>query len=207
MGAEVALINFAKGELGYSETPVNITKYNQWADDNDYWFAKVQGCSWCTTFVAYCIEKSLKGASWELEDFCLDDKCCWSDQWMNNFKLAGRFWVINPRIGDFAFRKGHIGIVSGVTSDGTIYTIEGNYADSVMERKNPIKWWLGFGRPKWENVIMPPKVDPEDVQAKMWAINQGIYIGREDGEMHWKDSLTREEMAIILYRYWMKFNK
>ena len=69
MGSEIALINFAKNELGYSETPVNITKYNRWADDNDSWFAKVQGCSWCTTFVAYCIEKSLKTPNGNLKIF------------------------------------------------------------------------------------------------------------------------------------------
>ena len=104
-------------------------------------------------------------------------------------------------------RKGHIGIVSGVTSTGPIYTIEGNCADSVRERKNPINWWLGFGRPNWENIVFLPKPDTENTQAKMWCINQGIYIGRDDGEMHWEDNLTREEMALILHRYWMKFNK
>lgn len=206
MGAETLLVSFAQNEIGYTETPVNITKYNQWADDNEYWFTNVQGCSWCTTFVAYCIEKSLNRYDWELEDFCLDDKCCWSDQWMNNFKVAGRFHD-NPRIGDFAFKKGHIGIVSGIRSDGFIHTVEGNYNDCVCERTTKITDWIGFGRPLWEKILRRPEAEPEDVQAKTFVINQGIYIGKKDGEMHWGDNLTREEMALILYRYWRKFNK
>lgn len=124
---------------------------------------------------------------------------------MNNFKVAGRFYDV-PRIGDFAFRKGHIGIVSGVTSDGTIYTIEGNNNNSVNEVISSPDWWIGFGGPKWENINFPTKPDTEETQAKMWAINQGIYIGRKDGEMHWEGNLTREEMAIVLYRCWRKFS-
>lgn len=206
MGIEQVLINFARNEVGYKETPTNITKYNQWADDNDYWFTSVQGCAWCTTFIAYCIEKSLGKYEWDLEDFCLDDNCCWSDKWMSNFKNAGRFYN-SPRIGDFAFRKGHIGIVSAIESNGVITTIEGNCNDGVEEIRRTTDYWLGYGRPMWEKLAPWPTVLPEDVQAKQFVINQGIYIGREGGEMHWEDNLTREEMALILYRYWRKFNK
>ena len=206
MGVEQVLINFARKEVGYKETPTNITKYNQWADDNDYWFTSVQGCAWCTTFVAYCIEKSLNKYDWDLEDFCLDDNCCWSDKWMENFKIAGRFYN-SPQIGDFAFRKGHIGIVSAIESHGIITTIEGNCNDGVEEIKHTKDYWLGYGRPMWEKLAPPPILFPEDAQAKQFVINQGIYIGKTDGKMHWEDALTREEMALILYRYWKKFNK
>ena len=206
MGAEKVLVDFAKKEVGYRETPTNITKYNQWADENDYWFTRVQGCAWCTSFVAYCIEKSLKGYEWCLEDFCLDNNCCWSDKWMNNFKVKGRFHN-TPAVGDLAFTKGHVGIVSKVDSNGTLLTIEGNVNDSVDEFRRYNAEWLGFGRPMWEKIVRWPEVEPEDAQAKTFVINQGIYIGREDGEMHWEDNLTRGEMTLILYRYWKKFNK
>lgn len=205
MGAVNELIDFARGEIGYVETKVNITKYNEWADENDYWFTHVQGCAWCTTFVAYCIEKSLKKYNWEPVDFCLDSNCCWSDKWMNNFKVYGRFYD-TPMVGDLAFKKGHMGIVSSFSSDGKVITVEGNTLDAVGEIERNWNSWLGYGRPDWKNIVIPSKPDTEDVQAKMWAVNQGIYIGREDGEMHWKDNLTREEMALILYRYWKKFS-
>ena len=205
MGIEQVLINFARKEVGYKETPVNITKYNEWADENDYWFTKVQGCAWCTTFVAYCIEKSLNNFDWNLEDFCLDDNCCWSDKWMANFKNAGRFYNA-PQIGDFAFRKGHIGIVTGFSKPGII-TIEGNCDNEVKEVSHDMLYWLGYGRPRWEHLISFPSGYSESVSAEQFVINQGIYIGKADGEMHWGDNLTRGEMALILYRYWKKFNK
>lgn len=207
MGTEQNLIDFAKGEIGYKESPVNITKYNQWADENDYWFTKVQGCAWCTTFVAYCIEQSLKEYEWDLDDFCLDNNCCWSDKWMNNFKIAGKFFNI-PRIGDLAFRKGHVGIVSDFSlNKDYIYTIEGNCEDGVLEKTRRIDYWIGFGRPSWDLIIPFKEPNSEIKDAEMFVINQGIYIGKDDGEMHWEDNLTREEMAIILYRYWRKFNR
>ena len=88
-----------------------------------------------------------------------------------------------------------------------MFTIEGNYFDAVKEVRSPTSSWIGFGRPRWDNITIPINPDPEDVQAKMWAINQGIMIGREDGDMHWEDDLKRDELAIVLYRYWNKFNK
>lgn len=202
------VIQFALGEVGYKESPINITKYNDWADSEGIWFTKVQGCSWCTTFIWYCIEKALSWKEYEfdLEDFCVDSNCCWSDSWMNNFKYAGRFYTVDPQVGDLAFMKGHVGLVVA-TKQGYIETVEGNVADSVQLKKRPYDTWLGFGRPAWERVMEETIIDSETQDALMWCINQGVYIGREDGEMHWKDNLTREEMAIILYRYWRKFNR
>lgn len=202
-------LKFAWNEVGYRESPTNITKYNEWADSVGYWFTTVQGCAWCTTFVAYCLEKSLPVSkyNWELEDFCLDDNCCWSDKWMNNFRIAGRFYK-DPQPGDLAFKKGHVAIVKERDGKNIISCIEGNYEDEVSQVNRLIDEFIGFGRPKWENVsqLIQPITDSEEQQAMMWTINQGIIIGREDGDMHWKDNLTREEMAIVLYRYWKKFS-
>lgn len=199
-------IAIARMEVGYKESGLNITKYNEWADNHSVWFTRVQGLSWCTTFVAWCICELKPDFLWEPSIFCLDDKCCWADHWMSNFKNAGRFYK-SPQIGDLAFRKGHIGIVSAINSNGVIATIEGNYNDGVEENRRTTDYWLGYGRPMWEKLSSQPIAFIEDVQAKQFVINQGIYIGRNDGEMHWKDNLTREEMALILYRYWKKFNK
>ena len=199
-------IAIAKQEIGYEESGVNITKYNEWADNHSVWFTRVQGLSWCTTFVAWCICELKPDFLWEPSIFCLDDKCCWSDHWMNNFKKAKRFYNL-PNVGDFAFRNGHIGIVSSVNSKGTFCVIEGNIGDLVVERIYSVSQWIGFGRPDWEKMEKLPLKESETTSAKEFVINHGIYIGRDDGEMHWEDNLTREEMALILYRYWKKFNK
>ena len=199
-------IAIAKKEIGYVETGVNITKYNEWADEESVWFAKVQGCSWCTTFIAWCIKELAAKYLIKVDDFYCDNKCCWSDHWMDNFKNACRFYY-SPQIGDFAFRKGHIGIVSAIEPYGVVTTIEGNSNDRVEEIRHVTSYWLGFGRPLWTLIRPRLGYNSETTSAKEFVINQGIYIGRNDGEMHWEDNLTREEMALILYRYWKKFNK
>lgn len=196
----------ANKEVGYTETGVNLTKYNDWADTELIWFTKVHGLAWCATFVAWCIFQ-LSKYLWSEETFCLDDKCCWSDHWMDNFKKAGRLFHA-PNIGDFAFRNGHVGIVEIVNSKSMfVTTIEGNSHNSVEKHTYPWNYWLGFGRPNWNDLYISPLRISETTSAKEFVINQGIYIGREDGEMHWEDDLTREEMAIVLYRIWRKFLK
>lgn len=40
--------------------------------------------------------------------------------------------------------------------------------------------------------------------AKNWAVENGIYKGYGGGEMGWKDPLTREQMATLLYRFYNK---
>lgn len=200
-------IAIAKKEIGYQESEVNITKYNEWADTVSIWFTKVQGLAWCTSFVAWCIDQLSADYLFTLDDVCVDSKCCWSDHWMANFKQESR-WYSVPFIGDLAFRNGHIGIVESVNLKAELVTtIEGNSHNSVERNTYPWKYWLGFGRPNWDDFWEAAYERDETTSAKEFVINQGIYIGREDGEMHWGDNLTREEMALILYRYWRKFNK
>ena len=199
-------IAIARQEIGYTETGTNLTKYNEWADAESFWFTKVQGLAWCSTFVAWCVNRLSKQYTVGLEDFFLDNKCCWSDHWMANFKEK-KEWYLTPSVGDLAFRKGHVGIVSFISPSGTFKVIEGNTDNAVKERLYSCGDWLGFGRPKWILMLRYPTVESEETSAKEFVINQGIYIGRNDGEMHWEDNLTREEMALILYRYWKKFNK
>ena len=200
-------ISIATKEVGYKETPVNITKYNEWADTINFWFTEVQGLAWCGTFVAWCLEKLADNHSFTFGDFCLDEKCCWVDRWKQNFVDAKRFNQF-PYPGDLAFRNGHVAIVVSADPKTQLVTvIEGNSHDSVEKNTYGWDWWLGFGHPNWKDIYRIPVQETETTSAKEFVINQGIYIGKEDGEMHWGDNLTREEMALILYRYWKKFNK
>lgn len=199
-------IAIARKEIGYKEIGTNLTKYNDWADTHSIWFTKVQGMAWCATFVAWCISE-LQDYLWPDGTFCLDNKCCWSDHWMDNFKKEGRLYSA-PQIGSLAFKNGHIGIVEMVNPEAMLVTvIEGNSHNSVERNTYPWTYWLGFGYPNWNNLYIPSSAKTEATSAKQFVINQGIYIGKEDGDMHWRDNLTREEMAIVLYRYWNKFNK
>lgn len=200
-------INIARKEIGYKENGVNITKYNEWADERSVWFTRVQGLAWCTSFVAWCIYKLAPKYSWKGNPFCMDSNCCWSDHWMSNFKEDGRFYT-TPEVGDLAFKNGHVAIVTDINlKSELIHVIEGNVDNSVQGRWYTSSSWLGYGRPNWDFFKILPVQESETTSAKEFVINQGIYIGKDDGEMHWNDNLTREEMALILYRYWKKFNK
>lgn len=44
-------------------------------------------------------------------------------------------------------------------------------------------------------------------KAKEWAIKNGIIKGYDNGEYGWKDSMTREQFATILYRFYQKQKK
>ena len=200
-------IAIAQKEVGYTETGVNLTKYNDWADAVSIWFTKVQGLAWCATFVAWCINELSMKYLFTLDDVCVDSKCCWSDHWMDNFKKESR-WYSKPLKGDLAFKNSHVGIVIGYNYlTDSVFTIEGNYNDGVRTVTRTAAEWLGFGRPNWDDFCGVDYEKNEITTAKEFVINQGIYIGREDGEMHWEDNLTREEMAIVLYRIWRKFLK
>ena len=200
-------INIASKEIGYKETGINITKYNEWADEKGIWFTKVQGLAWCTSFVAWCIYKLAPKYSWKDNPFCIDFNSCWSDHWMYNFKEGGRLYT-TPEVGDLAFKNGHVGIVVAFNPrSDLVQVIEGNVGNSVNREWYPLTHWLGFGRPYWDFFKILPVQESETTSAKEFVSNNGIYIGRGDGEMHWEDNLTREEMALILYRYWRKFNK
>lgn len=44
-------------------------------------------------------------------------------------------------------------------------------------------------------------------KAKEWAVKNGIIKGYDNGEMGWKDGMTREQFATILYRFYNKQKK
>ena len=140
-------IEIAKGEIGYVETPENITKYGE--------FTKANGLPWCGSF-----------CNWVLAQAGVKVHSVVSTAvGAHKFKEIGR-WHEVPAIGDLAFmdvphdgvdRISHIGIVVGI--DGkTVTCIEGNTSGTgdqrnggmVMVKQRTIgKEVVGFGRPKY----------------------------------------------------------
>ena len=39
--------------------------------------------------------------------------------------------------------------------------------------------------------------------AKDWAVKNGLITGYGNGYYGWSDNLTREQMAVVLYRFWI----
>jgi len=147
VGSAPHAIEIAMGEIGYVETPENITKYGE--------FTKANGLPWCGSF-----------CNWVLAQAGVKVHSVVSTAvGAHKFKEIGR-WHEVPAIGDLAFmdfphdgvdRISHIGIVVGI--DGkTVICIEGNTSGTgdqrnggmVMVKQRTIgKEVVGFGRPKY----------------------------------------------------------
>jgi surface antigen len=46
-------------------------------------------------------------------------------------------------------RVDHVGIVESVNGDGSIYTIEGNTSNNIVERRHRKSMIAGYGRPHY----------------------------------------------------------
>jgi hypothetical protein len=148
IGSAPHAIEIAMTEIGYVETPENITKFGE--------FTKANGLPWCGSF-----------CNWVLAQAGVKVHSVVSTAvGAHKFKEIGR-WFDVPVLGDLAFmdfphdgvdRISHIGIV--VAIDGkTITTIEGNTSGTgdqrnggmVMVKQRTVgKEIVGFGRPKYK---------------------------------------------------------
>ena len=149
-GTVATMLEVALKELGYVETPDNITKYGA--------AMKAQGQPWCGSYINWCaaeagvvlpnVVSTIAGAK--------------------KFKAAGK-WFDKPKVGDLAFfdfvddKKvviQHIGLVVKV-GEYSIVTIEGNTSTAgsqsnggsvcMKTRKiGPNSFAVGFGRPDYK---------------------------------------------------------
>lgn len=146
-GTAAHAIEIAKAEIGYVETPDNITKYGE--------AMKAQGLPWCGSFCNWV----LKEAGVRVHSVVSTVKGA------QVFMDSGR-WSQEPKLGDLAFmdfpnddlqRISHVGIVVGIKGN-TVTTIEGNTSGTgsqrnggmVMVKERTIgKEVVGFGSPKY----------------------------------------------------------
>lgn len=160
---------------------------------------------WCATFVSAMAVKCGLGAIIPQECSC--------EKQIELFQRMGA-WIENdaytPSAGDIIYydwqdsgagdNKGwsdHVGIVVSSNAD-TIKVIEGNNGDAVNYRSIAIngRYIRGFGVPDFKSLA----VENETEAAKKWSIENGFIKGYKDGNFGWKDTVTREQLAIILYR-------
>lgn len=146
-GTAAHAIEIAKAEIGYVETPDNITKYGE--------AMKANGLPWCGSFCNWV----LKEAGVRVHSVVSTVKGA------QVFQDSGR-WSQTPKLGDLAFmdfpndsvdRISHVGIVVGIKGN-TVTTIEGNTSGTgsqrnggmVMVKERTIgKEVVGFGSPKY----------------------------------------------------------
>ena len=150
------LLAIASSQIGYIETPVNITKYNEWYG--------IQGIQWCNTFVSWVMDKA--GLP-ELHGIQHPKGSAYCPFTMDFYKKNGR-WSRFPKPGSIVFFcwrgdgiADHIGFVEKVLGQEEIVTIEGNTSKSdssnggmVMRRSDRIMSnILGYGLPLFTNQI------------------------------------------------------
>ena len=137
---------------------------------------------------------------------------------VEGFKALGR-WVeddgYTPLPGDIIFYDwedsgrgdclgvpDHVGIVEEVDGDN-LTIIEGNISDSVGRRAIKVnnRYIRGYGVPDYASLVSALDIGTPSEWARescYKAVKGGIFHGDENGEFHWQDSITREELAVVL---------
>ena len=148
------IVEVAKTQIGYVEGSNNDTKYNRW-------YGTLSGLgynyAWCQTFVAWCADQADIPTS-------LIARVSGTISAKDAFKKNGTYHTgpyeggsYTPKKGDIIFfyssateSKHHVGIVSDCVN-GTVYTIEGNSSDMVVERSYSVtnSKIRGYGCPNY----------------------------------------------------------
>lgn len=206
----------------------NYTKYARDLDALGAYAGKKQGLAWCDMFCDWCFVQAY-GFDTAMRMTCqpVGKYGAGCDQSAGYYRAQGRFFAQNPQVGDqIFFANGndmyHTGLVVGVTDD-RVLTIEGNTSSkagvvenggAVAEKSYSLRYSkiAGYGRPDY--TLAPPTTPPAPVQtasawsleARTWAVEQGLMQGDANGDMRWQDTLTREEFVTVLHRKWKMEN-
>lgn len=206
------VLEVARGELGYTETPVNRTKY--W----DAYDPKMQGQPWCVAFLWWVYQQA--GERMSFFGGGKTASCSMLLRWYREQGLV--YSVAEVKAGDIVilnFHGGtdteHCGLVTYVyDSDNGIRfvdTIEGNTSSSngsqsngemVCAKTRYPRQIVGVCRPKYSEE--PETVD--DITGH-WAeasirrcMEVGLMKGYEDGSFQPDKPVTRAELATVLDR-------
>ena len=152
-GTVARMIEVAMAEVGYVETPDNITKYGK--------AMNADGLPWCGSFINWCAKQARVDIPNVVSTIA----------GAKAFKAKGQ-WFVTPKVGDLAFFDfieddksviQHIGLVAKV-GETSILTIEGNTSGTgsqanggevmMKTRKlGPHSFVVGYGRPSYKGAI------------------------------------------------------
>lgn len=226
MNVKEKVLELACKELGTREFPPgsNDVKYN-----TDYYGGRVQGGKypWCCVFLWWifqkvdCPELFFGG---KRTAYC---PALLTYHQRKGQAVTGDYQPGD--IVFFNFNRGssaqHVGLCE--SWDGRyITTIDGNTGvgkeangGAVMRRRREKKYIVGAVRPDYgeENRMTQEEVkkivqdleqerqsrkpDPAwGSEAREWALEQGLFVGNEAGELQWEAPVTRNQLATILYK-------
>lgn len=154
------IVNWALGEVGYKETPDNVTKYAEYIDTTypNFYNGKKNGYDWCDVFVD-CGFLQCYGYENALRLLCQPEHSTGAGVGFSAdfYKAKGQLHD-SPKVGDQIFfynpstgSREHTGLVVDV--DGSnVYTVEGNSSNSVARRTYALgdKTIYGYGRPAYD---------------------------------------------------------
>lgn len=163
------IIDVAIGELNYSETGSNRTKYGAWMGMN--------GAAWCHMFVSWCAEQAGESAAVPKTASCSSGMAWFKKKGL--FKAKGSY---TPKRGDvvyFLTGRSHVGLVEKV-SGSTLHTVEGNSSDKVKRRTYSLseRTITGYGTPKYKNVNGSSGSSKSEQQKKQNAKEELAYLKR-----------------------------
>ncbi len=208
------VIEIARGELGYTESPVNRTKY--WEDYDP----KMQAQPWCVCFLWWVFNTA--GERMAFFGGGKTARCSVLLEWYQKQGLTVP--VEQVQVGDIVILNfhgtkdtEHCGLVTCVDRVAVtrkllqVQTIEGNTSenasqsngDRVCEKTRYPSQIVGVCRPQYKPEE-PEKIDDitghwayKDIQ---WAREKGLLKGYADGSMRPDQPVTRAELATVLRR-------
>ena len=132
------ILDLARSQIGYTEEPVNKTKYAKYFDTEAWqWFnTKKQGTSWCSIFICFLFCQVMGPESARTFLGCPSPKnnCAAGVKYLNQYLTAKGYKVDKKtgQPGDIIFLNSnkHVGIIEEV-KDGKYITIEGNKSNKV----------------------------------------------------------------------------
>ena len=196
-GTAADLIRHAESEIGYREGMRNANKFAA-----EVLHANNQ--PWCATFLAAMAKRA---------GVPLPSTSPYTPSMFRGFVNAGQAFgrVEVPLPGDFVFfdfpdtvrRIQHVGLVTGVTSTGSLRTVEGNTSPGiggsqvngggVYSRVRPIRYVVGYGRPPYKREKDSSMTEPPIYKAKSRVQSfvpviisnavVGYYVVTVDGEV------------------------
>lgn len=200
------IVEIALSQVGYEETPVNITKYGEWFGMQD---------EWCDMFVCWCANQVGVSENIIPKLACCDDTGEWFDErglYRNSYSWGGDYY---PQKGDLILfdwdrssDSDHIGIVTDVDRY-TVYTVEGNKDNAVRK----CEYSLGDDRirafclpaypdaPQPSNKEIKPRLFKNNGQAR--TVYEDLWLTIPMGELNPNEECnsfgTFAEKATVLY--------
>ena len=205
MATAERVLAYARAELGKSESPAgsNRTPYGKWYG--------MDGQPWCMMFVQWVFAQA--GAPLPYKTASCSALLGWCR------KNRPGSVCKTPQPGDIViYNFGHTGIVESAGT-GTITAIEGNTSPGAAgsqdnggmvcrrtRKTSTVTAYLRFFEKK-EDKTMDNIPSPAHKEGVDWAVKNGILTGDSAGNLKLTETVTRQQLCTMLYRFARKIEK